>query len=121
MSPSRGDGSAVRILISQPSPKGSVFKSDGSGGFQLGWQLIDSGRNNVTVADMNGDGHLDLIGGDDSPARLTIDLGDGDSHFFDNFSYPYFGTSALFYETADFNLDGSQCWTCWTFLNHTLD
>jgi uncharacterized repeat protein (TIGR01451 family) len=79
----------------------------------LGAQTFETGRNfpallhpnAVSLADMNGDGHLDLVVPSWSPDRVAIYMGDGAGGFAAAETYPV-GTGPRFATTADFNNDG---------------
>jgi hypothetical protein len=85
----------------------SVYLSNGDGTFKLGAQYIAYPNSYVSVADVNGDGNLDLIvvATNNGPYNLLVFLGNGDGTFKNPIFGPSdsYGTQAV---VADFNGDG---------------
>ena len=104
------DGKADLVVATgyNSTPSVNVYLSNGDGTFSLGAQYIVYPSSYVSVADVNGDGKLDLIvvaTNNNGPYNLLVFLGNGDG----TFQNPIFGPSDS-YSTpavvADFNGDG---------------
>ncbi len=83
----------------------SVFLGNGDGTFQAKTDYATgSGPDALAVGDVNGDGNLDLIVGDDTGAAVSVLLGNGDGTFQTRKDYAV-GSYPHWVALADFNSD----------------
>ena len=85
-----------------------LFLNNGSGGFNgaIDNQATPSNINEITVADLNGDNKLDVVGSYDGPEQAFISLGNGDGTFKDPTTYLTAPSAMDRPVVADFNEDG---------------
>src|SRR5215813_2145534 len=84
-----------------------VLLNDGKGGFSASNVGKDAARTySAALADVDGDGHLDILLSNDSPDRKLIYRNDGKGHFteFGTFGEP--GWQTRYITLADLNGDG---------------
>ncbi|HEX4750130.1 MAG TPA: FG-GAP-like repeat-containing protein [Bryobacteraceae bacterium] len=81
----------------------SILLGDGQGGFTLQFSFVAGGANQITGADFNNDGILDLIVA--SPSGTQLFLGNGDGSFNPTPAATAAGT--IYVSIGDFNGDGS--------------
>ncbi len=82
------------FLAAISNTSGSLFLNNMSAGFQASTAVSNGGDQAVAAADMNGDGHLDIIGS--GAGAITISLGHGDGTFGAESTYnagTYYGES----------------------------
>jgi hypothetical protein len=104
------DGKADLVVTTSynNSPALNIYLSNGDGTFSPGMSYVVYPSSYVAVADVNGDGNLDLIvvaSGFGSGSNLLVFLGNGDG----TFKNPIFGPSDTYISqpvVADFNHDG---------------
>ena len=60
----------------------------------------------VRIGDMNGDGHMDIVGGSFAPPTIFVLLGHGDGTFTTAFTHSYEGRTLQAAAIGDFNGDG---------------
>lgn len=83
----------------------SVFLGNGDGTFQAKTDYATgNGPDSVVVADLNGDGHLDLAVADDTGAAVSVLLGNGDGTFKTHTEYAV-GKFPHWVAVGDFNGD----------------
>jgi len=109
-----GDGHADLVVIHRcpggaacaGNGKATVFLSDGKGGFQQS-QVFDVSRGTVAVAlaDLNGDGKLDLITASQTDNTVTVMPGNGDGSFRTGIPFTI-GVTPVALAVADFDHDG---------------
>jgi endonuclease/exonuclease/phosphatase family metal-dependent hydrolase len=90
------------------STKGSVavIKGDGLGGFTPQPEFDVPGLVQLSLADIDGDGHLDLVGSHLEVDRVWVMLGDGDAGFGPP-TWSDVGPRPVQHVTADFDGDGN--------------
>ena len=79
-----GDGDLDLITAADASDAFVVFKNDGSGNFDAGTQIettLDDVARRTTVADIDGDGDLDLITAADASDAFVVFKNDGSGNF----------------------------------------
>jgi len=81
----------------------SILLGNGDGTFQRAHTYSDGGAYGIAVADLNGDGKLDLVM--DGPGPVVVALGNGDGTFQKSISYPA-AMSSYGLAVGDFNGDG---------------
>jgi hypothetical protein len=105
------DGKADLVVMvgNTNSPTMNIYLSNGDGTFNPGAQYVVYPNSIVSVADVNGDGNLDLVAvttsGFGSPSSFLVFLGNGDG----TFKNPLVGPSDFYSSQAalaDFNGDG---------------
>jgi len=83
-----------------------VFLGKGDGTFKLkGRYTVGNGPDALAAADVNGDGNLDLVVGNDTGASVSVLLGNGDGTFQAHADYKT-GSYPHWVAVADFNGDG---------------
>jgi hypothetical protein len=83
-----------------------VFLGNGDGTFTLkGHYSTGAGPDALALADVNGDGNLDLVVGNDTGASVSVLLGNGDGTFQTHADYKA-GSFPHWVAVADFNGDG---------------
>lgn len=91
-----GVGLVAQAAVTPPTfveAVGHPFLSGGSAG-------------EVTMVDLNGDGHLDLLATNDTAPHLTVRWGDGSGRFSSLVTLPSFGNFHTVLQVADLNGDG---------------
>ena len=103
-----GDGK-VDVVVGHISNNYSatVFLGDGSGGFQSQSTVTvgPTGPFNLTLADVNGDGHPDLLVANSGERKVSVLLGNGDGTFDSPRAFSV-ATIPSFIAVADMNSDG---------------
>jgi hypothetical protein len=87
----------------------SIFQGNGDGTFMAPTLLqLPSGfaPTSLAAADLNGDGHIDLVVADQGNNTFSVFLGKGDGTFQTRTDYPA-GNSPVYVALADFNTDGA--------------
>src|SRR5689334_9714782 len=104
------DGKTDVVVANQTVSNVCVFVFDGCGALGAGAFLAVSGRpDSVSLADINGDGHLDilLVTVSSSVGQLQVMLGDGNGGFAAPIAVPTGSASPITNTVvADFNGDG---------------
>ncbi len=103
------DGKADIIAVSSGNNSGSffaVFLSNGDGTFTPGQQYVIYSSPNISLADVNGDGNLDVVV-TSSSSNLLVFLGKGDGTFQNAIFGPYNSYNTL-PAIGDFNQDGKM-------------
>jgi hypothetical protein len=84
-----------------------VFLGKGDGTFQKpATYAVGRGPDALAVADVNGDGVLDLVAGNDTDNNVSVLIGNGDGTFKTHVDYPA-GSFPHWVALADFNGDGA--------------
>ena len=84
----------------------SCFLGKGDGTFGLAIPFSNNGINEMLLADVNGDGNLDVLATDYPESNIDVYLGNGDGTFMPAVSYATSGNGTESLETGDFNADG---------------
>ena len=86
-----------------------IYLGDGNGRFQKEPNVFATGNgpDALAMADLNGDGNLDLVVGDDTQAAVSVLLGNGDGTFQAHQNYTA-GQFPHWVAVADFNGDKKQ-------------
>jgi hypothetical protein len=104
-----GDGKLDLVLTAYPYGSVSILLGNGDGTFQgAGTYFSGGAANSVVVADLNEDGHPDLVvanGGGDR-GSLGVLLGNGDGTFQSTVNYDSGGYEARSVAVGDLNRDG---------------
>ena len=116
-----GDGLADLVVANECASNSScagsvgILLSNGDGSFQapVSYSTIGADASSVTLADMNGDGHLDILvtnqcasASNCSSTGVVVLLGNGDGTFQPGVSYGVPGSNAFSIVAADLNGDG---------------
>ena len=116
-----GDGLADLVVANQCASNAScggsvgVLMSNGDGSFQApaSYSTIGADASSVALADVNGDGHLDILVANQcvsasncSSSGVVVLLGNGDGTFQPGVSYSVAGSNAYSIAAADLNGDG---------------
>lgn len=98
-------------LIGDPIPgKVTIVAGNADGTFSTTPVTVDLGtvyNSELVTADLNSDGHLDLIAGDSASGTLQIGLGDGDMGFTQATPASFSGSRVDGLVTGDFDGDGN--------------
>jgi hypothetical protein len=82
-----GDGNIDLVTTYNTANKFTVFKSNGSGGFHTGVSLdtsLDQGASHTTLADLNNDGHLDIVTAARFSNAYAVFKNDGSGNFLES-------------------------------------
>ena len=116
-----GDGLADLVVANECASNSScagsvgILLSNGDGSFQapVSYSTIGADASSVTLADVNGDGHLDILvtnqcasASNCSSTGVVVLLGNGDGTFQPGVSYGVPGSNAFSIVAADLNGDG---------------
>jgi FG-GAP-like repeat len=101
-----GDGKPDVLIVSFSSTNLYIFLGNGDGTFRTPVITnMGTSLSSVVVADLNGDGKLDVLGTIPGTALLVL-LGKGDGTFGAGVTYPVLSNSTNFLAVGDFNADG---------------
>ena len=105
-----GDGKLDLVVADYTVAKVSVYLGDGAGGFTAASGSpfsVGTNPNSVTLADVNGDGALDIVTANAGSNNVTVLLGDGTGNFSAATGSPFsMGSLPYYVVVADVNGDG---------------
>ena len=109
-----GDGHVDVVVHHHSSYDAAVLLGDGAGGLRLhGYTPLHDGESahvhSIALADVNGDGHLDMLATLVDDHALAVLLGDGEGGFVPALGQPYFAQQHPYAQlnTVDINGDGA--------------
>ncbi len=99
-----GDGDDD-LATTRPSGQISVLEGNGDGTFEppIGYATTGAGHSQITAADLDGDGALELVAAGDGALTILPGIGDGSFDTADTYSWPSYAWSIA---VADLNEDG---------------